>query len=384
MLVPKALMDIAPSIRSTLAADRLDVAAAGSWTIDHATDLEDLVAAVPPPSGKRGLVINAHGLGALDTLGAWMLDRVLRGYRAAGAEARIVGLPAAHRRLFGYVEQSHPEAPARPASRWTPAGAMAALGQGIGEAGSSLLAIVAMLGSLSNALANVVTRPRTFRITALVHHIDRVCWQAIPIILLISFLIGGIIAQQGIFQLRTFGASDYAVDLLGILVLREIGVLIVAIMVAGRSGSSYTAEIGAMKMREEVDALRVMGLDPVEVLMLPRVLAIVVALPILTLFGMLSALVGGGLVSCFYGGIDPAILLERLRGAISTTHFEVGIVKAPFMALIVGTVACAEGLRVQGSVESLGLQTTSSVVKAIFFVIVVDGLFAIFFASIGM
>jgi phospholipid/cholesterol/gamma-HCH transport system permease protein len=137
-------------------------------------------------------------------------------------------------------------------------------------------------------------------------------------------------------------------------------------------------------MREEVDALRVMGLDPVEVLMLPRVLAIVVALPILTLFGMLSALVGGGLVSCFYGGIDPAILLERLRGAISTTHFEVGIVKAPFMALIVGTVACAEGLRVQGSVESLGLQTTSSVVKAIFFVIVVDGLFAIFFASIGM
>jgi phospholipid/cholesterol/gamma-HCH transport system permease protein len=174
------------------------------------------------------------------------------------------------------------------------------------------------------------------------------------------------------------------VDLLGILVLREIGVLIVAIMVAGRSGSSYTAEIGAMKMREEVDALRVIGLDPVEVLMLPRVLAITVALPILTLFGTLSALAGGGLVSWFYGDIGPAIFLVRLKEAISTTHFEVGMIKAPFMALIIGTVACAEGLRVEGSVESLGLQTTASVVKAIFFVIVVDGLFAIFFASIGM
>jgi phospholipid/cholesterol/gamma-HCH transport system permease protein len=378
------LMDVAPSITSTLTGDHLEVVAAGFWTINHIADLENVVGTVPPPIGKRDLVIDARGLGALDTLGAWMLDRLLRGYRSAGADARLVGLPAAYRRLFGYVEQTHPEARPRPTMPWTPAGAVAELGRGIAEAGSSLLRIVAMLGSLAIALANVATRPRTFRITSLVHHIDRVCWQAIPIVLLITFLIGGIIAQQGIFQLRTFGASDYAVELLGILVLREIGVLIVAIMVAGRSGSSYTAEIGAMKMREEVDALRVMGLDPIEVLMLPRVLAIVVALPILALFGMLSALVGGGLVSWFYGGIDPAIFLERLREAISTTHFEVGMIKAPFMALIVGTVACAEGLRVQGSVESLGLQTTSSVVKAIFFVIVVDGLFAIFFASIGM
>ena len=160
--------------------------------------------------------------------------------------------------------------------------------------------------------------------------------------------------------------------------------LIVAIMVAGRSGSSYTAELGSMKMREEIDALRTMGRDPVDVLILPRVIALVIALPILTFIGSMSALVGGGVVSWFYGGMSPAIYIDRLREAISLTSFEVGIIKAPVMALLIGVVACSEGLKVKGSAESLGLQTTASVVKSIFLVIVLDGVFAIFFASIGM
>jgi phospholipid/cholesterol/gamma-HCH transport system permease protein len=202
--------------------------------------------------------------------------------------------------------------------------------------------------------------------------------------LLISFLIGAIIAQQGIFHFRKFGADVYVVDLVGILVLREIGVLLIAIMVAGRSGSSYTAELGSMKMREEIDALRTMGLDPVEVLMVPRVLALVVALPILVFFGSLAALYGGGVITWLYGGMSPDIFISRLQEAVSVTHFEVGIIKAPFMALVIGVVACSEGLRVKGSAESLGLQTTTSVVKSIFLVIVLDGLFAVFFASIGM
>ena len=160
--------------------------------------------------------------------------------------------------------------------------------------------------------------------------------------------------------------------------------LIVAIMVAGRSGSAYTAELGSMKMREEIDALRTMGFDPVEILILPRVLALVIALPILAFLGSMAALYGGGLVAWLYGGMSPSIFIERLREAISVTHFEVGMIKAPFMALVIGAVACSEGLRVKGSAESLGLQTTTSVVKSIFLVIVLDGLFAIFFASIGM
>jgi phospholipid/cholesterol/gamma-HCH transport system permease protein len=166
--------------------------------------------------------------------------------------------------------------------------------------------------------------------------------------------------------------------------VREIGVLIVAIMVAGRSGSSYTAELGSMKMREEIDALRTMGVDPVEVLVLPRIIALVIALPVLTFLGSIAALFGGEIVSALYGGMSPAMYLSRLKDVITVGDFEVGMIKAPVMALIIGVVACTEGLRVKGSAESLGLQTTASVVKSIFLVIVLDGVFAIFFAAIGM
>src|SRR4051794_8368221 len=172
--------------------------------------------------------------------------------------------------------------------------------------------------------------------------------------------------------------------MVGILVMREIGVLIVAIMVAGRSGSAFTAELGSMKMREEIDALRTMGFDPVEVLILPRLTALVIGLPILAFVGSIAALYGGGLIAWLYGDMNPAIYIARLHEAVSITHFKVGMIKAPFMALVIGIIACSEGLKVKGSAESLGLQTTTSVVKSIFLVIVLDGLFAIFFASIGM
>jgi phospholipid/cholesterol/gamma-HCH transport system permease protein len=155
-------------------------------------------------------------------------------------------------------------------------------------------------------------------------------------------------------------------------------------MVAGRSGSAYTAELGSMKMREEIDALRTMGYDPVEVLMLPRNVALVIAVPILTFFGSMAALYGGGLVAWLYGDMSPAIFIERLKEAISVTHFQVGMIKAPFMALVIGVVACSEGLKVKGSAASLGERTTTSVVKSIFLVIVLDGFFAVFFASVGM
>ena len=167
------------------------------------------------------------------------------------------------------------------------------------------------------------------------------------------------------------------------LTLREIGVLIVSIMVAGRTGSAFTAEIGSMKMREEIDALQVMGLNPIEVLVLPRLIALMIGLPLLTIIGDLSALAGGAVVAQVYGGLSIESFLQRFQEEVSTRHIWIGLAKAPFMALIIGLVACVEGLRVKGSAESLGAQTTASVVKAIFLVIVVDGLFAIFYAAIG-
>ena len=201
-----------------------------------------------------------------------------------------------------------------------------------------------------------IAHPTRLRLTSIVHHLERVGWRAVPIIVLITFLIGAILAQQGIFRFRSFGADIYVVDMVSVLVLREVGVLIVCVMVAGRSGSAYTAELGAMKMREEIDALRTMGLDPIEVLVLPRIIALVIAVPLLTFLGSMAALYGAGLVCWLYGGMAPEIFIERLREAIWLPTFEVGMIKAPFMALTIGLVACVEGFEVDGSAASLGQQ----------------------------
>jgi phospholipid/cholesterol/gamma-HCH transport system permease protein len=372
-------------LTSHLKGERLELAAGGSWTASHASELETLVDRVAGEAAHAKKVsIDMAGVREFDTFGAWLLERLTRAWSSAGRETVILGLPQHDR---GLLEEMHgvnrePAKPLPPENRIV--GALAAIGRGAAGVGRDLMLFADMLGAVGVAATRVIMHPRDYRFTSTVNQLDRVAWQAVPIILLITFLIGGIIAQQGIFHFRKFGAELYAVDLVAILVLREIGVLIVAIMVAGRSGSSYTAELGSMKMREEIDALRTMGFDPIEVLILPRILVLVIALPVLTFLGSIAALYGGGLVAWLYGGMSPDIYIARLTDAISLTHFKVGMLKAPFMGLVIGIVACAEGLQVKGSAESLGLKTTASVVKSIFLVIVLDGLFAMFFASIGM
>jgi phospholipid/cholesterol/gamma-HCH transport system permease protein len=365
---------------------RLEVCASGSWTAINAAALEQKIEAIKAQASGAGALdidIDIGGIGALDTFGAWLLERLARALAARGFEARLVEVPARFRDLLDEIHACGRDK-AAPVARNPILARLERLGVSATEFGLDLVRLADLLGRLFSALALMIRHPGRFRFASAVHHLDRVGWQAAPIIFLITLLIGAIIAQQGIFHFRKFGAGDYVVDLVGILVLRELGVLIVAIMVAGRSGSSYTAELGSMKMREEIDALRTMGLDPVEVLMLPRIVALVCALPILAFFGSICALYGGGLVAWLYGGMSPAIYVARLREAVSVTHFEVGMIKAPFMALAIGIVACSEGMQVAGSAESLGLKTTASVVKSIFLVIVLDGFFAIFFASIGM
>jgi phospholipid/cholesterol/gamma-HCH transport system permease protein len=372
-------------LTSKLKGERFELAAAGSWTAAHADELEVLVdrVAAEAPKAKK-VSIDMTGVREFDTFGAWLLERLTRAWTAAGQKPAIVGLPKHDRGLLEEMHGVNREPPRAPARENRIVGALVALGRGGAGVARGFMLFADMLGAVGVATLRVLRRPGEFRLTSTVNQFDRVAWQAVPIILLITFLIGAIISQQGIFHFRKFGAELYSVDLVGILVLREIGVLIVAIMVAGRSGSSYTAEIGSMKMREEIDALRTMGFDPVEVLILPRILVLVIALPVLTFLGSMAALYGGGLVAWLYGGISPDIYISRLTEAISLTHFKVGMLKAPFMGLVIGVVACAEGLKVKGSAESLGLQTTASVVESIFLVIVLDGLFAIFFASIGM
>ena len=357
--------------------------ASGHWTAAHCASLESQMSAIPK-GASQGLPIDVSRIEQLDTLGAWLLERLVRQYGADRHGTTLIGIPDHFQGLLQKVHNlNHNTAGARARPSRVVIG-LENIGHAVIGFKDDAKAFLAMLGAIGTALVGVLLHPRCLRLTSTVHHLYRVGWQAVPIMLLITFLIGGIIAQQGIFHFRRFGADAYVVDMVGILVLREIGVLIVSIMVAGRSGSAYTAELGSMKMREEIDALRTMGFDPVEVLILPRVLALICALPILTFLGSIAALYGGGLVAWFYGGMSPEIFIARLREAISVTHFEVGIIKAPFMALVIGLVACTEGLRVKGSAESLGLQTTTSVVKSIFLVIVLDGVFAVFFASIGM
>jgi phospholipid/cholesterol/gamma-HCH transport system permease protein len=374
-----------PLLSGDIVDNRMVLSASGSWTADNARKLEGLIDGLGSAASDVAVVsLDMGGVDALDTFGAWLAERIVRRWKARGRQAQIVGLAERYRGLLHDVQRTNLKAPVGAAKQNPLLSVLEGIGRTVVGLGRELVPFLDMLGAVAAAMARTLANPRSLRVTSLVHHLDRVGWQAVPIMLLITFLIGGIIAQQGIFHFRKFGADVYVVDLVGILVLREIGVLIVAIMVAGRSGSSYTAELGSMKMGEEIDALRTMGRDPVEVLILPRVIALLLALPMLAFLGSMAALYGGGLVAWLYGGMSPDIFIARPKEAISLTHFKVGMIKAPFMALVIGIVACAEGLRVKGSAESLGLQTTTSVVKSIFLVIVLDGVFAMFFASIDM
>jgi phospholipid/cholesterol/gamma-HCH transport system permease protein len=375
----------AQSLVGTVEGERLAIAATGAWTSDRAAELEKLVdSTARTHRAARRVDIDMAKVERLDTFGAWLIERLARAFTSRGCETRIVGLSDNDRGLMDEVQLVN-KTPAKPARAENPILVLLyGIGRAMAEIGRSLVLLAHMLGAVTSVVLGVIARPARFRLTSMVHHLDRVGWRAVPIILLSTFLIGAILAQQGIFHFRTFGADVYVVDMVGILVLREVGVLIVCVMVAGRSGSAYTAELGSMKMREEIDALRTMGFDPVEVLILPRILALVIAVPLLTFLGSMSALYGAGLVCWLYGGMAPDIFLARLREAIWLQTFAVGLIKAPFMALMIGLVACVEGLEVKGSAQSLGLQTTASVVKSIFLVIVLDGFFAMFFASIGM
>ena len=267
---------------------------------DEAAALELQIETLLASRNTRALSLDLHGLSEIDTFGACLLERLTLKWREAGP-VEVSGLPPRFRGLMAEVErvETIPDVPVRRRPEFP---VLEPIGRAIFAAFSYIATFMNMLGAVVAALLRVIAHPRRMRFTSLVAQLDRVGLRAIPIILLITILIGGIIQQQSIFQLRKFGAESYAVNLTGILVLREIGVLLVAIMVAGRSGSAYTAELGSMKMREEIDALRTMGLDPAEVLILPRLLALVIALPILGLIGGIAALFGAGLVGWIYAG----------------------------------------------------------------------------------
>jgi len=335
--------------------------------------------------GKSGsLEIDLAGVSEMDTSGAWLLRRAITERQAGGAEVNVTDRQGAR---YGDLVGALPAKLAEPNRDKAKSGTLferifTPVGRIMVDVWNDAVAAMFILGSAVRGGQLKLGRKSGVSPAAIVHQIDHMGVRAVPIILLMSFLIGAIIAQQGAFQLRYFGAEVFVVDLVGILQLREVGVLLTAIMIAGRSGSAITAEIGSMKMREEIDALKVMGLSPIGVLVFPRLVALTVALPLLTILANFAALGGAAFVAWSYSGITFDTFQSRLREAIDLSTVVSGMIKAPFMALIIGIVASVEGLKVGGSAESLGRHVTAAVVKAIFVVILVDGLFAMFYAAI--
>jgi len=371
----------APGLEQRTEDNATRLAAHGDWTIGNVASLERAVSRTS--AGTTGsAVVDIADVSSIDTAGAWLIRRLCRELGEKGAAVELVGASVNAQRLIDAVAiDEGMEAPVT-TGRLGIVAILDSIGRSVAGVGRDLVDETVVLGGVMRGLMRAAIQPSRFRLTSVVFHLDRTGLRAVPIIFLMSFLIGGIIAQQSIFQLRFFGADVYVVDLVGILVLRELGVLLTAIMLAGRSGSAYTAEIGSMKMREEIDALQVIGLDPNEVLIMPRLVALIIALPLLTFVADMAALMGGATVSFVYANMSIESFILRLRDAVGLNTLLVGFIKAPFMGLIVGLIAAAEGLKVQGSAESLGRQTTASVVKAIFTVIVADGFFAVFFAAI--
>lgn len=356
----------------------------GDWTLPHYATLERTL------RDLRGHVdaqtsIDLDGVDTLDTAGAALLVDLLGAARLRDIAQETTRWTTARRALLATVgtallEYRRQSAP-KPPPAWSQL--LEHIGVAVDNFYHHALQLLGFIGLTLETLARCVWHPRRWRMTSLVAHVEQVGLDAVPIVALLSFLVGAVVAFLGATVLADFGASIFTVDLVAISFLREFGVLLTAILMAGRTASAFTAQLGSMKSREEIDAIRVLGLDPVELLVLPRVLALLISLPLLSFLAMLAGVLGGATVCIFALDITPAMFLSMLHSNTDVRHFLVGMSKAPVFAFLIAVIGCLEGFRVSGSAQSVGAHTTSSVVQSIFVVIVVDAIAALFFMEIG-
>nr|WP_281494950.1 ABC transporter permease [Marinobacter sp. S6332] len=355
----------------------------GDWTL---LDYKELKQTVEGYSGKNRSTNNVDltGLGRVDTAGASLLISLLGAETLMALAEQDGTLPQEQSALLHAVADAMRQPPSP-----EPKG-LAPIPQFLSETGKSVEAIwhltyllAGFIGQIIATLFVIIPRPSRWRITPFVAAIQNTGLNALPIVALLTFLVGAVVAFLGATVLKDFGATIYTVNLVAFSFLREFGVLLAAILLAGRTASAFTAQIGAMKVNEELDAIRTLGLDPVELLVIPRVLAMMVSLPILTFVGMLSGLVGGGMVCALALDISPAQFMAIVERDIALKHFLVGMSKAPFLAFLIAAIGCLEGLKVGGSAQSVGVHTTSSVVQSIFIVILLDAVAALFFMEMG-
>ena len=369
------------TVRVEIAEDAARVRLAGPVVVTNVGEVEAALAGLP---ADRPVEVDIGAVTRLDTAGAWAIAQLHARLEAAGQDMQVSGADAGRRALLETVAAALPEPAPAPPHRKILTESAETVGRAVAAAAQAMVELTGYLGMFLARLGATLARPRRFPATPLAHHCEEVGLNAVPIVSLMAFLIGVVLAFQGAAQLRQFGAEVFVVDLIAISILRELGILLTAIIVAGRTASAFTAAIGSMKMREEIDAMRTLGIDPATALILPRVLALLLMLPILGLVANVMGLFGGALMSWIELGISPAMFQTRLVEETAAEHVFVGMVKAPVFALIIGLIGCQAGMRVGGDAESLGRMTSAAVVAAIFAVIVADALFSIFFAQVGL
>ncbi|MGE0681266.1 MAG: MlaE family lipid ABC transporter permease subunit [Candidatus Binatia bacterium] len=353
----------------------------GAWTLRYAAHIEQQLAKLSWPKGEQS-VWDVSAIQALDTAGAWLLQRTLEQLRQDGWHVELQGLQPKHAELLRMIAEDG----AREKSLAAPPtlGWLAQLGRLACDGWRQSVHFLSFVGENSLVFLRVALHPTRLRWNALFYNLQGAGLRAMPIIGLLAFLMGIVIAYQAAVQLRPFGANIFIVDLVGISMVREIAPLVTAIVVAGRSGSAYTAQIGTMQVTEEVAALRTMGIAPLEILVLPRVLALAIALPLLTALADALGVFGGMVIAKNQLEVNFSDFLNRFGEAVSLTHYLVGLAKAPVFAVIIALVACAQGFQVRGSADSVGHYTTTSVVLSIFLVIVADAFFSILFSWFGV
>ncbi len=358
----------------------LRLAAHGDWVVRGLGAVDAQLRGLNLPRGVRA-EFDLSDIDKADTTGAWLIERTRMAIKDAGS-VTLKGAPTALGQLLDQVAHAYAEAETVPPKRLSLLSSLEGLGRGLVGSVNEGLHILSFTGRTIHAMLRWTYMPQRIRITPIIYHMEQVGLNAVPIISLISFLIGAVLAFLGSDMLREFGAQVYTVALVSFAFLREFGVLLTAIMLAGRSGSAFTAQIGSMKGREEIDAMSALGLDYVELLVVPRVIAMIICLPMLTFLADIMGLIGGGVVLFAFEGISPAQYFIRLENVTEIQHFNVGMIKSVFFAAAIAIIGCYQGLKVEGSAESVGQRTTLSVVEAIFTVIVLDALFAIYFIEI--
>ncbi|MGY6629620.1 MAG: MlaE family ABC transporter permease [Wenzhouxiangella sp.] len=348
----------------------------GDWQLAHLGELDRAINAF----GQTASRLDAQRLGRLDASGALLLLKLARRLRI---EADRIELKAEHQALLETVQAAPAAEASDPAHfPWWQRG-LAAIGEAVAAQGQQVLRLLGFLGLTLQTAIKALPRPTNWRLTSVVHHMQQTGLGALPLVVLLSFLVGAVVAFLGATVLRDFGAELFVVDLTVIAFLREMGVLLTAILLAGRTASAFTAQIGTMKSREEIDAIRTIGLDPLVLLVLPRLIALLIMLPILTVFAMAAGLGGGLVVSATVLDIPAELYLNRMQEVVQLRHYLVGLIKAPLFAVVIALVGCLEGFKVGGTAQSVGERTTSAVVQSISLVIVINAAAAVFFMQIG-